>query len=63
MAAKKATTIKAVKIAPVLIFKKEWIFDPPPFYLNVNREALSKINQLKNEFINKVNEAIRTGQR
>lgn len=44
MAAKNATPPKAAKLAAVLKFKKEWIFDPPPQFLNINREALTKIN-------------------
>ena len=63
MAAKKATPRPAAKLAPILKFKKEWIFDPPPQFLNLNREALTRINQLRNEFVDRVNEVIRTGQK
>ena len=56
MAAKKAA------VASILKFKKEWIFDPPPPFLNVNRAALLRINQLKAEFVKNVNAAIEAGQ-
>ena len=55
MAAKKAA-------AAILKFKKEWIFDPPPPFLNTDRAALIKINQLKAEFVKNVNAAIEAGQ-
>jgi len=55
MAAKKAA-------AAILKFKKEWIFDPPPPFLNIDRAALIKINQLKAEFVKNVNAAIEAGQ-
>ena len=62
MAAKKNVPSKAVSLPAVLKFKKEWIFDPPPQYLNINKAALAKIAQLKNEFVANVNEVIKSGQ-
>jgi len=56
MAAKKAT------VASILKFKKEWIFDPPPPFLNIDRAALVKIAQLRDEFVKKVNAVIEAGQ-
>ena len=55
MAAKKA-------VASILKFKKEWIFDPPPQFLKIDRAALVKIAKLREEFVNKVNAAIEAGQ-
>lgn len=62
MAAKKAPSTKAAPVAAILKFKKEWIFDPPPEFLRVNKATLARINQLKNEFVANVNEAIKAGQ-
>jgi len=56
MAAKKAA------VSPILKFKKEWIFDPPPPFLNIDRAAIVKINQLKADFVKNVNAAIEAGQ-
>lgn len=50
-------------MAAILKFKKEWIFDPPPLFLKVDRAALVKINQLKAEFVKSVNAAIQAGQK
>jgi hypothetical protein len=58
-------TKKAGKRAPTtaaFIFKKEWIFDPVP-WLKLNREAITRINQLKTDFAKKANEIIKQGQR
>jgi len=55
MAAKKAA-------ASILKFKKEWIFDPPAQFLNIDRSALVRIAQLREEFVKKVNAAIEAGQ-
>ena len=55
MAAKKAA-------ASILKFKKEWIFDPPAPFMNINREALVKIAQLRDDFVKRVNAAIEAGQ-
>lgn len=59
-----ATKKKAVtrQVAPALIFKKEWIFDPAPPWLRLNKAALSRINQLKTQFAKEVNEVIAKGQ-
>jgi hypothetical protein len=60
----KETTMAAKKavVASVLKFKKEWIFDPPPQFLNINEAALAKIEQLRNDFVKRVNAAIEAGQ-
>jgi hypothetical protein len=63
MPAKKAIPTKSAQLVPVLKFKKEWIFDPPPQFLNINQAAQLKIKQLKEEFIAKVNATIQAGQR
>lgn len=60
-----ATKKKAIarpQVAPALIFKKEWIFDPAPPWLRLNRAALSRINQLKTQFAKDINEVITKGQ-
>ena len=45
-----------------LVFRKEWIFDPGPDVLGLNRAALAKVNQLKTAFTKNVNEVIKQGQ-
>ena len=50
------------KLSQALVFKKEWIFDPGPDILGLNRVALAKVNQLKTEFTKNVNEVIKQGQ-
>jgi len=60
-----ATKKKAITRPPVaaaLIFRKEWIFDPAPPWLRLNKAALSRINQLKTQFAKDVNEVIAKGQ-
>jgi hypothetical protein len=56
MAAKKAT------VASILKFKKEWIFDPPAQFMNIDRSTFLKIAQLREDFVKKVNAAIEAGQ-
>jgi hypothetical protein len=50
------------KLAASLIFKKEWIFDPAPPWLKLNRDARTRINQLKTQFTKEVNKVIVRGQ-
>jgi hypothetical protein len=60
-----ATKKKAItrpQVAPALVFRKEWIFDPAPPWLRLNRAALSRINQLKTQFAKDINEVIAKGQ-
>lgn len=60
-----ATKKKAItrpQVTPALIFRKEWIFDPAPPWLKLNRAALSRINQLKTQFAKDINEVISKGQ-
>jgi hypothetical protein len=56
MAKKKAPT------SSVLLFKREWIFDPGPDVLNLNRAGLSRVNQLKTDFTKQVNAVIKGSQ-
>ena len=54
---------KTVAARPsILVFKKEWIFDPGPEWLNVNRATLTQIERLKAQFTKEVNAAIKAGQ-
>ena len=46
----------------ILVFKKEWIFDPGPEWLQVSRATLTQIDRLKAQFAKDVNEAIKAGQ-
>lgn len=59
---KKAAKKKAGGLSAALVFKKEWIFDPAPPWLRLNRAALARINQLKTQFAKDVNEVIARGQ-
>lgn len=59
-----ATTKKApakASASNVLVFKKEWIFDPPPPFLRLDKAARAKVNQLKDQFVKAINEVIRQG--
>jgi hypothetical protein len=53
---------KAAARPSILVFKKEWIYDPGPEWLNVNRATLSQIAKLKEQFTKTVNAAIKAGQ-
>ena len=58
MVAKKIVT----PVNPRFVFKKEWIFDPVPPWLRLDRATLTKINQLKTDFTKQVNEALKKAQ-
>jgi hypothetical protein len=45
--------------AASLQFRKEWIFDPGPDVLGINRAQLAKVNQLKTAFVKNVNEVLK----
>ena len=64
MATKKKAAKKkgATQLSAALVFKREWIFDPPPPFLRLDKAALVKINQLKTDFVKRVNEVIKQGQ-
>ncbi len=53
---------KAAARPSILAFKKEWIFDPGPEWLNVNRVTISQIEKLKTQFAKEVNAVIKAGQ-
>lgn len=50
-------------VNPLFQFKKEWIFDPVPPWLVLDRAALAKINQLKADFAKQINETLKQAQR
>lgn len=50
-------------ISKALVFKKEWIFDPGPEWLQVSKADAAKINQLKTQFVKEVNGVIKAGQK
>jgi hypothetical protein len=45
------------------VFKKEWVFDPVPPWLKLDRATLTKIKQLKTDFTKQVNEALDAAQK
>jgi len=45
--------------AASLQFRKEWIFDPGPDVLGINRAQLAKVNQLKTAFVKNINEVLK----
>jgi len=54
---------KKAKARPsILVFKKEWIFDPGPEWLNVSRATLTQIDKLKVQFAKDLNQVIKAGQ-
>jgi hypothetical protein len=50
-------------VNPLFQFKKEWIFDPVPPWLKLDRAATTKINQLKADFAKQINETLKQAQR
>jgi len=58
----KKTPTKRASAGSTLKFRKEWIFDPGPEWLRVNRAAVVRLNQLKEEFAKRANEVINKGQ-
>jgi hypothetical protein len=53
---------KKAPVASILKFKKEWIFDPPPQFMRIDQAALAKIEQLRLDFVKRVNAVIEAGQ-
>ncbi len=53
---------RAPQLSKALVFRKEWIFDPGPDILGLNRASLAKVNQLKTAFTKNINEVIKQGQ-
>jgi hypothetical protein len=49
-------------IASPFVFRKEWVFDEVPPWVLLNKAAISKIQQLKTQFVKEVNAAIVKGQ-
>ena len=58
----KKTPTKRASAGSILRFRKEWIFDPGPEWLKINRAAILRLNQLKDEFAKRANEVIKKGQ-
>jgi hypothetical protein len=52
----------AQKLSSALVFRKEWIFDPGPDVLGMNRATVAKVNQLKTAFTKNINVVIKQGQ-
>jgi len=50
-------------VNPRFVFKKEWVFDPVPPWLKLDRATLTKIKQLKTDFTRQVNEALEAAQK
>lgn len=57
----KKTATQANRVRAVM--KIEWVVDPGPEIFNINKAALTKINQLKKDFVANVNKEIAKGQR
>jgi hypothetical protein len=49
-------------LSSALRFRIEWIFDPGPEFLKINRVAQAQLNQLKSDFTKRANEVISKGQ-
>ena len=60
MVAKKKIT---VTVARPFVFRKEWVFDEVPPWVRLDRTTLSKLKQLKEQFVKEVNATIAKGQR
>lgn len=61
MVAKKKIT--ATKIGNAFVFRKEWVFDEVPPWVRLDRATLSRIKQLKDQFVKEVNAELAKGQR
>ena len=63
MVTKKKAAKKAGGLQAKLKFNPEWIKDPvPPFFKNLNREAIRELATAKREFANRVKEILARGQ-
>jgi hypothetical protein len=62
MPTKKPAKASSAPINPALKFRIEWIFDPGPEFLRINRAAQQQLNQLKTDFAKRANEVIAKGQ-
>ena len=58
---KKQTGSRPRPRAPFL-FRKEWIFDPGPEFFRFDRVAVSRVNQLKEQFTKNINTLIKRAQ-
>lgn len=56
-------TKKSANVNPRFVFKKEWIVDPVPPWLKLDRNTLTRIKQLKTDFTKQVNEALASAQK
>jgi hypothetical protein len=63
--AKMATKKKAAKatLAKAFVFKKDWVYDEVPPWVNIDKAAWTRIQQLKTQFIKEVNAQLAKGQR
>ena len=58
-----ATKKKAARaIASPFVFRKEWVFDEVPPWVLLNKSAITKIQQLKTQFVKEVNAVLVKGQ-
>ena len=53
----------SVTVARPFVFRKEWVFDEVPPWVRLDRAALTRIKQLKTQFIKEVNAELAKGQR
>jgi hypothetical protein len=60
MVAKKKIT---ATVAKPFVFKKDWVFDEVPPWVKLDRAALSRIKQLKDQFVKEVNAELAKAQR
>jgi hypothetical protein len=60
-----ATKKKAAKatLARAFVFKKDYVYDEVPPWVNIEKAAWAKIQQLKTAFIKDVNAQLSKGQR
>jgi hypothetical protein len=53
----------SVTVARPFVFRKEWVFDEVPPWVRLDRATLSRIKQLKDQFVKEVNAELAKGQR
>ena len=52
----------SVTVARPFVFRKEWVFDEVPPWVRLDRATLSRIKQLKDQFVKEVNAELAKGQ-
>ena len=53
----------SVTVARPFVFRKEWVFDEVPPWVRLDRATLSRIKQLRDQFVKEVNAELAKAQK